>query len=596
MCGIVGLVNGHPVASDLIAALGRLEYRGYDSAGIAVAGEALVTHKVLGRARELTRTIAAEQPAGHAGIGHTRWATHGRPELRNAHPHCFGGVAVVQNGIIENHATLRAELAACGHRFASDTDSEVVPHLIADAIEAGYEPLEALDSVCGLLRGSYALAVLIEGVPDAIYVARRGSPLLAAAGERIAAVASDIVAFAGLPVRCTELADGEVAELTHHGLRFARTPQRERRWTTPPAAAGAAGPGGHAHDTRREIAAQRAALLDTAAALEGRSLPPAIVQASRLTAVACGSSLLAAGTARQAIEQATGLPLDLEVASEFRDRAAPPAAGSVALLVSQSGETADTLAAMPGLAERAVPCIGLVNVPGSAIGRQADLLWPTAAGPELGVAATKSFTAQLYALLTLGLRLGRQRGTIAPAFDVTLTAALAAAPEVVAAAEAAEPHCLDIARRLVREGEALFLGRGPGAALAAEGALKLKELSYLHAEGFAAGELKHGPIALVRDGTPVIAIAPGGPALPKLLANMSAVRARGAHVIALTDEAGAAACRDAAEEVLVLPGDTPEVAPFAAAVALQLIAYHAALLLGHDVDRPRNLAKSVTVE
>ncbi len=596
MCGIVGLVNGHPVASDLVAALGRLEYRGYDSAGIAVAGDALVTHKVLGRARDLAPAVEAGAPAGHAGIGHTRWATHGRPELRNAHPHCFGGVAVVHNGIIENHAELRAELVACGHCFASDTDSEVVPHLIADAIDAGYEPLEALESVCGLLRGSYALAVLVEGVPDAIYVARRGSPLLVATGENIAAVASDAVAFAGLPVRCSELADGEIAELTHHGLRFATPPVTGRSWAAAPAAAGSTATGGFAHDTRREIAAQREALRATADGLAGLTLPPAIAGASRLTVVACGSSLPAAGTARHAIEQATGLPMDLEIASEFRDRPAPPAAGSVALLVSQSGETADTLATMPALAARGVPCIGVVNVPGSAIGRQSDLLWPTAAGPELGVAATKSFTAQLHALLALGLRLGQQRGTIAPEFDAALAAALEAAPEVVDAAQAAEPHCVEIARRLVREGEALFLGRGPGAALAAEGALKLKELSYLHAEGFAAGELKHGPIALVREGTPVIAIAPGGPALPKLLANMSAVRARGAYVVALTDEAGEAACREAADEVLVLPGATPEVAPFAAAVALQLIAYHAALLLGHDVDRPRNLAKSVTVE
>ncbi len=589
MCGIVGLVNGHPVARDLVAALRRLEYRGHDSAGIAVAGERLDTHKVLGRARDLSALVAAADPAGHAGIGHTRWATHGRAELRNAHPHCFGGVAVVHNGIIENHAELRAALREAGHDFASETDSEVVPHLIAEALAAGADPLSALADVCDVLEGSFALAVLVEEVPDAIFVARRGSPLLVATGDRVAAVASDAVAFAGLPVRFAALADGEVAELSHDGLRFAVQIAEARAWSAPPVAAGTGAAGGFAHDTRREIAEQRAALEATATGLAALDLPGAVRDATRLTVVACGSSLLAAGVARDAIERATRIPVELEVASEYRDRHAAPAAGGVALLVSQSGETADSLAAMDRQEAHGCPTIGVVNVTASAIGRRA-------AGAELGVAATKSFTAQLLALMTLGLRMGRARGTIEAGFDAALSAALDAAPALVEAAQAAEPDCIAIARRIATEGEALFIGRGAGAALAGEGALKLKELSYIRAEGYAAGELKHGPIALIREGSPVIAIAPGGPGLPKLLANMSAVRARGAHVVALTDAAGAAACRGAADGVLVLPGASAEEAPFAAAVALQLIAYHVALLLGRDVDRPRNLAKSVTVE
>ena len=592
MCGIVGLVGRQPVATDLVAALERLEYRGYDSAGVALTGDAIFLHRTIGRARDLSLGINAAGPTGCAGIGHTRWATHGRPELRNAHPHAFGNVAVVHNGVIENHAALRARLTARGHSFASDTDSVVIPHLLADALMAGAEPREALANTCRQLEGSFAIAALVREAPGRLFVARHGSPLVVAEGAGMRAIASDPTALAGLPLRYAPIEDGEVLELDAEALLTEA--RDDRHWQAVMAGRSTNGNRAFRTDTRCEIAEQPDSLRATAAALAGRELPAALRRATRLVVVACGSSLLAAGTARAAMEKATGLAVDLEVASEYRDRTVAPVSGTAALLVSQSGETADTIATMERLRAAGCPIVGVVNVPHSAIGRQADAVWPTTAGQELGVAATKTFTAQLMALTILGMRLGEARGTLTPDYGAALRAAIAAAPGVAGAAAAAEPACIGVAARMVRESDALFIGRGAGAFLAAEAALKLKELSYLRAEGIAAGELKRGPIALIREGTPVVAIAPGGAGMPKLLANMNAVRARGAWVVALTDAAGA--CAEAADEVVILPGETEEAAPFAAAVALQLIAFHAALILGRDVDRPRNVAKSVTVE
>jgi len=598
MCGIVGMVNGHPVARDLVAALGRLEYRGYDSAGVAVAGPGFLVHKVTGPAAGLRPVLDATAPAGRAGIGHTRWATHGRAEARNAHPHEWGGVAVVHNGIIENHDALRAALSARGHVFASDTDSEVIPHLMAEAIAEGQDALDALVAACEALEGAYAIAAVTEAAPGRLLVARRGSPLVVARGGEGFAIASDPIALAGLAREYTPLAEGEVAELTGHGITFhgARLGDRRRgtrrrlarEWR--PIAGAAVQAGDDRPHTRREISEQEAALTATDAALRGRTLPAAVMAAERLTLIACGSSLLAGGVARDAIERAAGVTLDLEVASEFRDRAAPPQ--GAALLVSQSGETADTLAAMQRFLEAGLPTVAVVNAPDSAMARAASTVWPVSAGPEIGVAATKSFTSQLLALLRLGLALGEARGTGDAGFRAELTAALDEVPALCAAAEALEERARAVAARIVRENEALFIGRGWGAALAQEGALKLKELSYIRAEGYAAGELKHGPIALVREGSPVLVCAPSDGSLPKVLANASAVAARGADVVLLTDAGGA---HLEGAEVVALPGG-PLAAPFTQAVFLQLVSYHAATLLGRDVDRPRNLAKSVTVE
>ncbi len=606
MCGIVGMVNGHPVARDLVAALGRLEYRGYDRAGVALADPGLSVHKVVGRAADLGRVVAAAAPAGRAGIGHTRWATHGRPEARNAHPHEWCGIAVVHNGIIENHAALRSALVARGHTFASDTDSEVIPHLMAEAIADGLEPMDALVVACEALQGAYAIAAVTEAAPDRLLVARQGSPLVVARGGEGFAFASDPMALVGLAREYTPMAEGEVAEISDRGIAFrtlrigqANRPERSRvprpvapRAWRPIAEADALRADGRrfAHHTRREIAEQAEALTATDGALAGLTLPASVLAARRLTLIACGSSLLAGGVARDAIERASGAALDIEIASEFCDRAAPPE--GAALLVSQSGETADTLAGMARFRTAGLPTVAVVNVRESAMARLATAVWPVSAGTEIGVAATKSFTAQLLALLRFGLELGRARGTGDAAYRAALSAALADVPALCAATEALEPEAQAIAARIVRENEALFIGRGWGAALAQEGALKLKELSYIRAEGYAAGELKHGPIALVREGSPVLVCAPGDATLPKVLANASAVAARGAHVVALTDALGA---RSIDGEKVILPG-TALTAPFTQAVFLQLVAYHAAVILGCDVDHPRNLAKSVTVE
>jgi glucosamine--fructose-6-phosphate aminotransferase (isomerizing) len=620
MCGIVGMVNGHPVAADLVAALGRLEYRGYDSAGVALAGPGLPVHRILGRATDLVPVLEAEHPQGHAGIGHTRWATHGRAELRNAHPHRYGGVAVVHNGIIENHDALRRQLREKGHHFASDTDSEVIPHLMSEALAQGRTPVEALLETCRVLKGAYAIAAVTEAEPDRLLVARMGSPLVVARGAGVAATASDPAALAGMAQEYAALAEGEIAELSGQGVHFhpIRIQERrstERRQQPRPVAVERRGQGRRAaqrswqliadptaaradgriftHHTRREIAEQPEALAATDAALRGLALAPAVVACDRFTVIACGSSLFAGAVARDAIERAAGVTVDLEIASEYRDRSAPPQ--GVALLISQSGETADTIAAMGRFRAAGLPAIGMVNVRESAIGRAAEMVWPVTAGQEIGVAATKSFTSQLLALMRFSIALGEARGTGDVDYRAALAKALDAAPGICAEAEKSEPTARILAQRIAGEGEALFIGRGWGAALAQEGALKLKELSYIHAEGYPAGELKHGPIAVVREGSPVIVCTPGDAGQAKVLANASAVAARGARVVALTDAAGAEAASATAAETIILPGDALT-APFAQAVFMQLLAYHTALALGHDVDRPRNLAKSVTVE
>ena len=594
MCGIVGLANGHPVAEDLVGALGRLEYRGYDSAGIALAGPGLPVLRTLGRAKGLSAQLRNMALRGTAGIGHTRWATHGKAELRNAHPHARGDVAVVHNGVIENHATLRAALIARGHVFHSDTDSEVIPHLMSEALEAGATPLEALRETCRQLEGAYAIAAVTRGAPHLLFAARQGSPLILARAENTAAIASDPLALAGLAEEYTALEEGDVLELGPAGVRFdAASPRAQRQWHPVAGRRDVAGMGQHVHHTRAEIAEQPMALADTDAALRAQAAPTALCGLDRLTLIACGSSLYAGAVARDAFERASGTTLDIEIASEFRDRAAPPWGG--AILVSQSGETADTLSAMSRFTGRGLPTVAVVNVVESAIGRAASQAWPVNAGPEIGVAATKSFTAQLLALLRLGIALGEARQTGDATFRAALATELDSAGEVCAAAESFEPVAADIARRLVAEGEAMFIGRGWGAAMAAEAALKLKELSYLRADAYPAGELKHGPIALIREGSPVLVSAPGGTMQASTLANASAVAARGAHVIAITNAEGAEAARAVAAQVVVLPGPCLA-APFAQAVFFQLLAYHAAVALEREVDRPRNLAKSVTVE
>ena len=596
MCGIVGIVGAQPVAADVLAGLERLEYRGYDSAGIALAGPGFLVRKVVGCTRDLETALLHHDATGRAGIAHTRWATHGKPDERNAHPHVCMGVAVVHNGIIENHASLRTALTAEGHCFRSDTDSEVVPHLIALSRARKLPHAAAIRAACAQLRGAYAIAVLFDDRPDRIYVARQGSPVMVATSDNTSAVASDPAALAGLCARYTALEDGDLAELTADGVRVFDAAGREtaRDWISAEHDARIDDLSRYQHHTRREIAEQPAALRATEVALRGKALPDGLAAAQRLVIVACGSSLLAASAARGWLEKLSGLPCDIEIASEYRYREAPLLPGGVAVLVSQSGETADALATLPLFRAAGVPVIAVVNVLHSTLAREADLLWPTAAGREQGVAATKSFTAQLAALLRLGLAFSAARSRDA-GVRAEVEAGLAAAPRVCAEAEETEPVLADLARMVAGESEALFLGRCAGAAMAGEAALKLKELSYIRAEAYAAGELKHGPIALIRAGSPVIVFGPGDALLAKTVSNAEEVRARGARVIALTDAEGAPAFRDIAETVLTLPG-RGVAHMFAQAVALQLFAYHAALALGCNVDRPRNLAKSVTVE
>ncbi len=596
MCGIIGIVGTRPVASDLIAALGRLEYRGYDSAGIALCQPDLVVHKVVGRPADLLTVLEGQQATGCIGIGHTRWATHGRAEARNAHPHVCGGVAVVHNGIIENHAALRAELLALGHHFLSDTDSEVVPHLIAEARRAGAAPEQAVRQACARLHGAYAIAVLFEDVPECLLVARHGSPVIVGVGEGAGAVASDPLALSGICDRFMALEDGDLAVVTRRSIHITDPAGRavHRGWETVLDLDTATTLDRFEHHTRREIAEQPDALARTHAALAGRTLPAAIAAARRLIVVGCGSSLYAAAAARSLMESLSGLPCDIEIASEFRYREAPIDRDSVAVLVSQSGETADTLATLPLFRARGIPVVAVVNLAHSTMARAADLVWPTDAGREQGVAATKSFTAQLVALLHLGLAFSAARKGD-PALRAQVEAGLIAAPAICAETEELEPALAVLANRIATEHEALFIGRRSGAAMAGEAALKLKELSYIRADAYAAGELKHGPIALIRAGSPVLVFAGSDALLSKTVSSAEEVRARGAHVVALTDSDGAVAFQGVAHTILTLPGDGVGHI-FAQAVALQLLAYHAALALDRNVDRPRNLAKSVTVE
>ncbi len=594
MCGIVGLVNGHAVAADLVTALGRLEYRGYDSAGIAVAGPGFAVQKVAGRAAGLSAGLD-DSFAGQAGIAHTRWATHGRAETRNAHPHVHDGIAVVHNGIIENHAELRQHLIAEGHSFASDTDSEVIPHLIAVARAHGAAPVAAVRETCAQLHGAYAIAVLFEDAPDHLVVARQGSPVMVARGEGTSAVASDPTALAGFCHEFAALEDGDIADLTRDGVTIANRAGSlaNRDWQVVTEAEEAAALAGFHTYTRAEIAAQPAALVRTDTGLDNRTLTPSVAAAERLVVVACGSSLYAASTARAWIEELSGVPCDLEIASEFRTRNAPLSRNTVAILVSQSGETADTLAVQQMFRAKDIPCVAVVNVAHSQMARDAELVWPTRAGRELGVAATKSFTCQLLALVRFGLALGEARGTVSPEQRAHIEMEIATLPAICTETELLEPQLKAVAQRIAYENEAMFIGRGPAAAIAAEGALKLKELSYIRAEAYAAGELKHGPIALIRENSPVVVC--GGEHADKTLSNSEEVRSRGAAIISLIGAADAPRFAAISAETVVLPGHGLSLI-FAQAVAVQLISVHAAEALGCDVDRPRNLAKSVTVE
>ena len=604
MCGIIGIVGVKPVSDRLIGSLKRLEYRGYDSAGVAALVDGrLERRRAPGKLRNLEEVLAAEPLNATVGIGHTRWATHGAPTLRNAHPHTAGRVAVVHNGIIENFAPLKAELIAEGREFQSDTDTEVVAHLIDRELSGGAPPLVAFKTALDRLTGAYALAVLIEGENDLVLGARRGSPLVVGEGKGEMFIGTDALGLGGLTSHIIHLDDGDYVAIDHdraqifdqHGHPAERTVRIVAN------ASALVEKGNYRHFMVKEIHDQPDACQHTLSAyidpVNGKAKSPGVdfAQIDRLQIIACGTAAYAGMIGRYLFERLAGIPCDVEIASEFRYREPALAPGALALAISQSGETADTLAALRWCKSRGIATAALVNSHESTMAREVDVMFPTHAGPEIGVASTKAFTSQVAALTALAIAAACQRGRLNDAEEARLVGILLEAPRLLSEAIAGEDLIAPIAMDLSKARDVLYLGRGAMFPLALEGALKLKEISYIHAEGYAAGELKHGPIALVDEATPTIVIAPSDDLFDKTMSNMSEVIARGGRVVLITDAKGALHAPDHAQ-VVVAPECDPLIAPLVFAVPIQLIAYHVAVLKGADVDQPRNLAKSVTVE
>ena len=607
MCGIVGVVGRGPASALLLDALKRLEYRGYDSAGIATLEDGSLTRRrAVGKLVNLKSRLDLEPLAGRIGIGHTRWATHGRPDETNAHPHMVDGVAIVHNGIIENHRELRNDLKAAGAHFATETDSEVVAHLVSRERKNGYEPVAAVRKVLPRLSGTFALAFLFEGHDNLLIGARKGSPLAVGYGCGEMFLGSDAMALAPLTDIVAYLEDGDLAVVTREQIEFIDVNGARLRRTSAKIAGAAVivHKGEHRHFMAKEIHEQPKVVGQTLAqyiAPDGRIRLPAGVDVDfgtvdRVSIVACGTSFYAGLIAKYWFERYAKLPVEIDIASEFRYRDVPFGAGNLAIFVSQSGETADTLASLEFAKTHGQRVLAVVNVQTSTMARSSHIVMPTLAGPEIGVASTKAFTCQLAILLCIAIAAGRSRGVLSAEDERSLVRALAEIPGYMARALELEPKVHELAREIARARDALFIGRGTNYPLALEGALKLKEVTYIHAEGYAAGELKHGPIALIDKGLPVIVIAPYDATFEKTMSNMQEVIARGGRIILLTDERGASLAASSGCSVLALPDMPPIVAPLALAVPLQLLAYHSAAIMGTDVDQPRNLAKSVTVE
>ena len=607
MCGIIGVIGARPASPLLIDALRRLEYRGYDSAGVAtlVDGE-IVRRRAQGKLGNLATALDAAPLPGTTGIGHTRWATHGAPTESNAHPHGTARVAVVHNGIIENHAALRAELEAAGQCFTTETDTETVAQLVDLLLARGLPPLEAAGTALRRLQGAYALAMIFAGHPDLIVGAQNGAPLAVGFGEGEMFVGSDALALAPLTRRIAYLRDGDWVAIDHAGARFfdATGAQVAREVKLTQLTGAAIGKGNFRHFMEKELHEHPAVIGDSlhqmvspaSRAVQLPELPFDLAAIPRVTISACGSAFYAGMVGRWWFETLARLPADGDVASEFRYRAPPLPPGGLGLLVSQSGETADTMAALRYMREQGQHVLSVVNVPESSMARESDAVLQTVAGPEIGVASTKAFTAQLSVLACLALATARARGTIDAATEAALTAALLEVPGRAAEVLDHDATIQRLAARIAEARDVLYLGRGNCFPVALEGALKLKEISYIHAEGYAAGEMKHGPIALIDRSVPVIAIAPSGPLFEKTASNLQEAAARGGQVIVLSDADGAARLASIAAETIVLPAVDPFVAPILYAIPVQLLAYHVAVLKGTDVDQPRNLAKSVTVE
>jgi glutamine---fructose-6-phosphate transaminase (isomerizing) len=607
MCGIIGVIGSRPAASLLLEALWRLEYRGYDSAGLAtLVNGHIERRRAEGKLGNLAVVLERTPLPGTTGIGHTRWATHGAPTESNAHPHGTARVSVVHNGIIENHAELRGELQAAGQEFSTETDTETVAQLVDLNLQQGMSPVEAAGMALRRLEGAYALAMIFAGHPELIVGAQHGAPLAIGFGEDEMFVGSDALALAPLTRRIAYLKDGDWTVVDRKGAHFfdgeGRVIEREVKLTRLTGAA--IGKGNYRHFMEKELHEHPAVIGDTLHRMVDPStravvlpdLPFDLARVPRMTMSACGSAYYAGLVGRWWFEAVARMPTDGDVASEFRYRTPPLPPGGLGLLVSQSGETADTIAALHYMRSEGQHVLSIVNVPESSMARESDAVLETVAGPEIGVASTKAFTTQLVVLACLALAAGRARGVLSAPEEARLTSALLEVPGRAAEVLENGAAIQALAARIARAQDVLYLGRGNCYPIALEGALKLKEISYIHAEGYAAGEMKHGPIALIDPAVPVIATVPSGPLFEKTASNLQEAAARGGQVVVFSDEKGAAKLRHIAADTIVLPAVDPFVAPILYAIPVQLLAYHVAVVKGTDVDQPRNLAKSVTVE
>lgn len=606
MCGIVGILGKEAVAGQVVEALRRLEYRGYDSAGVAtLEGGKLSRRRAEGKLTNLQLRLSNEPLGGLIGIGHTRWATHGRPNETNAHPHATDKLAVVHNGIIENFRELKHELEADGYRFETQTDTEIVAQLVTRELNRGLTPVEAIALCLPRLRGAFALAFLFQGEEDLLIGARNGPPLAVGVGDGEMYLGSDAVALAPFTSLIAYLEEGDWVVLNRRGATFydRNNVQVERRARQVAAGALLVDKGNHRHFMAKEIHEQPEVVghtlthyLDMAAGalqpLEGVDW----TKLSRISMSACGTAYYAGLTAKYWFEKLARLPVEIDVASEFRYREPPMPENGLSLFISQSGETADTLACLQYARKQAQTVLSVVNMPTSTIARESDVVAPTLAGPEIGVASTKAFTCQLTTLACLALIAARARGTISAEQEAEYVQNLIALPGLMARVLELEPQAEALARELSKAKDVLYLGRGTSFPLALEGALKLKEISYIHAEGYPAGELKHGPIALIDEDMPVIVIAPHDALFEKTASNMQEVAARGGRIILITDARGADECGIVPEATFIMPDMDPLFAPIVYALPIQMIAYQTAVFMGKDVDQPRNLAKSVTVE
>jgi glucosamine--fructose-6-phosphate aminotransferase (isomerizing) len=608
MCGIVGILGREAVAVQLVDALRRLEYRGYESAGIATLENGrLSSRRAQGKLRALEERLHGQPLPGKIGIGHTRWATHGRPSEANAHPHATDRVAVVHNGIIENFRELRERLIAGGAKFRSETDTEVIAHLVTEELAKGKSPAEAVKAALGQLRGAFALAFLFAGEDDLMIGARKGSPLAVGYGRGEMYLGSDAIALAPFTEQISYLDDGDWAVISRNKVQVFDEQGRkvEREVTRTTVSAGLVDKGNHKHFMAKEIHEQPEVVGHTLAHYidmthERVALPFDVPfdfrKIKRLSISACGTAFYAGLVAKYWFERFARLPVEIDIASEFRYRGAPLEPGDLAVFISQSGETADTLATLRYAKENGQNILSVVNVPTSTIARESDVIMPTLAGPEIGVASTKAFTCQLAALACLAVAAGRARGILSADDEQKLVRALIEVPRLMAEALKLEPQIEQLAKQLAGVRDVLYLGRGTSFPIAMEGALKLKEISYIHAEGYAAGELKHGPIALIDENMPVVVIAPFDRVFEKTVSNMQEVAARGGRIILMTDAKGAAEATIDSVVTITLPDMAASFTPLVYAVPVQLLAYHTAVVMGTDVDQPRNLAKSVTVE